>query len=75
MRNFNKTIEAFMKCVEWAQQGKTFIFVHPKFVAIDMKTWDKLKRERLPSMTFYDEAGEISDEQLKEIDKILEKRK
>jgi hypothetical protein len=73
-RYAGKTWKAFTQCLQWAQQGKTFIFVHKNFVAIDMETWNRLKREKLPTMTFYDEVGEITEEQWAELDKIIPKR-
>lgn len=72
-RYAGKTWKAFTKCLQWGQEGKTFIFIHHNFVAIDVETWKKLHREALPTIKFLDEAGEVTDEQWAELNKILEK--
>lgn len=74
-RAFGKTIEAFMECLKMALEGKTFIYVHKDFVAVDSKTWARIHAERMPSIPFYDEFGSITDEQLEELEKILQERK
>lgn len=70
-RFVGKTWKAFTKCLQWAQQGKTFIYVHPKFVAIDTKTWLKLNKKEIDhKMVFFEEYQPWSAEMQAELDKI-----
>ena len=49
--------------MNWAKQGKTFIFHHPNFVAIDRKTWDKINEKLHPKpYVIFDEASEVTPE-------------
>lgn len=70
-RFVGKTWKAFTKCLQWAQQGKTFIYVHPRFVAIDTKTWLKLNKKEIDhKMVFFEEYQPWSKEMQAELDKI-----
>lgn len=70
-RMVGKTWKAFTKCLQWAQQGKTFIYVHPRFVAIDTKTWLKLNKKEIDhKMVFFEEYQPWSKEMQAELDKI-----
>lgn len=74
-KRWHKTFESFMQCMGWAEEGKTFIYYHPKFVAIDMKTWNKLnKRKNLPTINYYDEYQDWTPEMDKQLSKILKNR-
>lgn len=46
--NYGKTYTQFLNCLKWAKKGKTFIFYHPDFVAMDHKTWIKLNKKTKP---------------------------
>lgn len=74
-RQESKTFKAFMQCLDIAKAGKTFLFVHPNFVAIDAKTWRELQARLNPPVIYYDEASSITDKQLKEFDKAYKKYK
>lgn len=75
MRQFQKTFDAFVGCMKLAKEGKTFIYYHPDFVAIDMKSWKKIdKILHVPKYVIYDESGEWTEEQSKMLDKILDER-
>lgn len=70
-RMVGKTWKAFTKCLQWAQQGKTFIYVHPRFVAIDTQTWLKLnKKEVNHKIVYFEEYQPWSKEMQAELDKI-----
>lgn len=58
VRSFGETFKRFMACLQWAREGKTFIYHHPDFIAIDRKTWDKIQAELRPPIeqqVIYDE--------------------
>lgn len=77
MRKFGKTFDNFMTCIRWAAEGKTFIFVDPKFVAIDMKTWDKIQHELHPPIerqVIYDECSDWTPETEARLKELFEKR-
>lgn len=75
MRTPGETFKRFMACVAWARTGKTFMYVHPDFVAIDTKTWEKItKRERIPKRVYYDELDEWTPEKQDILDKWLKER-
>lgn len=70
-RFVGKTWKAFTKCLQWAQQGKTFIYVHPKFVAIDTETWLKLNKQNVDhKIVYFEEYQPWSKEMQAELDKI-----
>jgi hypothetical protein len=61
--------------LKWAKEGKTFIYVHPDFVAVDTKTWQILnKRERVPKIAYYDEYDDFTPETEAILKKILKTR-
>ena len=66
MRDIGKTIKAFMQCLSWAEEGKTFIYVHPKFVAVDTKTWENLQN-RTNLEVIMDEISDTPLDDLKEV--------
>lgn len=71
-RYVGKTWKAFTKCLQWAQSGKTFIYVHPKFVAIDTETWLKLTKKNVDhKFVYYDEYATMTPEMRAELDKII----
>lgn len=71
-RRAGETFKRFMQCLAWAEEGKTFMYVHPKFVAIDMKSWNKLKREkRIPQSVYYDEYADWTPEMSERLEKYL----
>lgn len=73
MRQAEETFKRFIQCLKWAKEGKTFMYVHPDFVAIDKKTWDKLKREkRIPRSVYYDEYAVWTPEMEERLNKYLE---
>lgn len=70
-RFVGKTWKAFTKCLQWAQQGKTFIYVHPRFVAIDTKTWLKLNKKNVShKIVYFEEYQPWSAEMQAELEKI-----
>lgn len=50
------------------------MYVHPDFVAIDMKTWDKLKREERIPHVYYDEYADWTPEMEARLNKYLAER-
>jgi hypothetical protein len=77
-RTLGKRFEQFCQLIGWAEQGKTFIFYHPKMVAIDMKTWEKIQRTLNPpkkTIVYYDEYDFITPEKEAELKKWLGKLK
>lgn len=59
-RNYQKTFHAFMQCMKTAEEGKTFVYMHPKFVAVDIKTWEKLQKKARPKpVIYFDEWGDL----------------
>lgn len=74
MRQAGETFKRFMRCLAWAKEGKTFMYVHPDFVAIDMKTWDKLKREERIPHVYYDEYADWTPEMEARLNKYLAER-
>lgn len=75
MRSYGETFKRFAQCIKWAKQGKTFIYWHPDFVAIDMKTWEEIEQKLNPRpIIYYDEYSEVTPENLAKIDKILSQR-
>lgn len=76
MRAYGETFKRFTQCLRWAEEGKTFIYVHPAFVAIDSKTWDKLHKEKkIPREVYYDEFADWSPEIVAELNKYLKRIK
>lgn len=72
MNYAGKTWKAFTKCLQWAQQGKTFIYVHPKFVAIDTETWIKLNKKNVDhKIVYYDEYATMTPAMQAELDKLI----
>lgn len=70
-RMVGKTWKAFTKCLQWAQQGKTFIYVHPRFVAIDTQTWLKLNKDNIGhKIVYFEEYQPWSKEMQAELEKI-----
>jgi len=77
MRSFGETFKRFTACVQWARAGKTFIYVHPDFVAIDNKTWSKIQNELHPPIErqiIYDECDEWTPETEALLKEVFEKR-
>lgn len=72
-RQYSKTFKVFIACMNIAKKGKTFIFVHPNFVAVDIKTWRELKAAKDMPHIVYDEASEVTPKQWDDIDKALKK--
>jgi len=75
MKAFGETFKRFMECLEWAKKGKTFIYYHPDFVAIDMKSWEAIDKKLHPSskiITYYDEYDDITPEREAELRKWLD---
>lgn len=70
-RQFGETFKRFTQCLMWAKEGKTFIYVHPDFVAIDMKTWNKLKGEKRIPRVYYDEYADWTPEMSERLEKYL----
>ncbi|HYG84612.1 MAG TPA: hypothetical protein VD907_07100 [Verrucomicrobiae bacterium] len=71
MNYAGKTWKAFTKCLKWAQEGKTFIYVHPEFVAIDTETWLKLNKKRIDhKIVYFEEYQDWTPEMQAELDKI-----
>lgn len=65
MRQAGETFKRFMACLQWAKEGKTFIYMHPDFVAIDQKTWKKIQDELQPPIkqqVIYDEYQDWTPE-------------
>lgn len=77
-RRAGQTFERFMQCLKWAEEGKTFIYWHPKFVAIDMKQWEQIQKKLNPpikkSLMFYDEYEDLTPEREKELQKYFNER-
>lgn len=72
-RQYSKTFKAFIACMNIAKKGKTFIFVHPNFVAVDIKTWRALKAAKDVPHIVYDEVSEITPKQWDDLDKAIKK--
>lgn len=71
-RRMGETFRRFQQCMMWAKKGKTFIYYHPDFVAIDQKTWAKLqKREQIPKTVYYDEYQDWTPEMEARLNKYL----
>jgi hypothetical protein len=70
-RAFGKTYEMFVECMKIAKAGKTFLYVHPNFVAIDVETWRVMQAKLSAPVIYYDESSFISDKDLKTFDKEL----
>lgn len=75
---FGETFKRFMACMQWAKEGKTYIYYHPDFVAIDHKTWEKIQRKLNPPKEtikfYYDEYDTIDPEQEEKLKKWLSQR-
>lgn len=75
MRQAGETFKRFMQCLKWAKEGKTFIYVHPDFVAIDAKTWHELNRKaNIPKNVYYDEFQDWTPEIEARLNKYLAER-
>lgn len=72
-RPWNKTFDTFVTAMKLAKTGKTFIIVSSDFVAIDMRTWDKINAERRLPYVFVDEGDLIDKGKLKEVENELKK--
>jgi hypothetical protein len=74
MIGIGKNFEQFRQLIQWAIEGKTFIFFHPKMVCIDMKTWDELQSKLTPKLIItYDEYDNLTPERMEELEKITKK--
>lgn len=74
LRRLGQTFERFKQCMQWASEGKTFIYYHPDFVAIDMKSWEAIDKKLHPPkriITYYDEYDDITPEKEVELRKWL----
>ncbi len=73
--NYGKRYEQFLQLLEWARQGKTFIFHHSDMVAIDRKTWEEIQRKLSPKLPviYYDEFDDLDPKMLDEFGKRLDK--
>ncbi len=74
LRTAGETFKRFTQCLKWAKEGKTFMYVHPDFVAIDIKTWNKLKREKRIPRVYYDEYQDWTPEMEARLEKYLSAR-
>lgn len=62
MRSIGKRFEQFQQLIKWAADGKTFIYMHPDMVAIDMKTWKQIQKKLSPKPPItIDESNELSE--------------
>lgn len=74
---YGETFKGFIACLKWAKEGKTFIYWHPDFVAIDMKSWEAIDKILHPSakiITYYDESDNITPEKEAALKKLLKER-
>lgn len=75
---FGETFRRFTQCLQWAKEGKTFIYMHPDMVVIDMKTWKKIQKKLNPPKEiikfYYDEYDTITPENEKLLDDYFKKR-
>ncbi|MGV9002375.1 MAG: hypothetical protein ACOH18_05485 [Candidatus Saccharimonadaceae bacterium] len=74
-RRFGATFKMFMECMKIAARGKTFLYVHPNFVAIDKRTWDIVQSKLHAPIISYNEAASITDKDLKAFEKQFKKFK
>lgn len=72
-RQYSKTFKMFIECMKIAKTGRTFLYVHPDFVAIDKRTWDILQAKAHAPIISYNEAASISDKDLKRFEKDFKK--
>jgi TRAP-type C4-dicarboxylate transport system substrate-binding protein len=67
-----KRYSQYLWFISQIKSGKTAIILSPNFVVIDWETWKKLNKEKEKEYAiFYDEAGEISEEMWRLIEKRL----
>ena len=70
-RENGKRFHQYCWFISQIKSGKTAIIMSPDFVVVDWETWQRLnKKAEEKQEMFFDEAGEVSDE----IWKLLEKR-
>lgn len=66
---FGNKVASVVQFLAWISQGKTALYVHPEYVAMDWKTFNKLKAKKKPQIIF-DEIVELEKEQLFKDEKI-----
>lgn len=74
-RQYSKTFKMFIGCMQLAKKGKTFLYVHPEFVAIDKETWNVMQSKLRAPVIYYNEAQFISDKDLNQFEKEFKKFK
>lgn len=74
-RKLGKTFKMFIACMKIAAQGKTFLYVHPNFVAVDNKTWETIQSKLHAPVIYYNESQSITDKDLKKFEKEFKKFK
>lgn len=57
-----KKTASVISFLDWIKQGKTATYVHPDFVAIDWKTYNKLTNNKRKPEIILDELAVIEDE-------------
>jgi len=70
-RESAKRYQQYCWFLSMVKNGRTAVILSPDFVVVDWKTWRELnKKSEQKREMFFDEAGEISDE----VWKLLEKK-
>ena len=65
-----KRFSQFNWFISQVKAGKKVIILAPDYVVVDWKTWENLNKKQEKPIMFFDEAGEITEEMWK----LLEKR-
>lgn len=71
---YGETFKRFMQCLQWAKEGKTYIYYHPDFVAIDHKSWeaiDKILHPPKNTIIYYDEYQDWTPEMQERLNDLL----